>query len=505
MCEGKPPPEMDFAEDAPMLVMPIDDRVIAAGQIHPQTTTPAAQHAQTPEQAALTKAVSHLTKPGESATLTVTAGGHTSLFGAEVKASGSASISVTYNAPGNYTVALSETQHAGVKVASGDGEEPKPSTSESGTRPAGTPAGIVLGPEFGGNARPPVEPLPPATGVLPVSGVGGITTTPVGVFAQAKPPQEQKGSAVQAQVIPPGPSSVQSTPSLSAESTVDVTSTVTAQFTNTRNPAVAADDAVSAANAFAVMAAQPRAGSFVDNPIMDQINGKSGSVAGVSPATLDLIKQNVTSYGATITGSGSVVAGLKTSFGENSLSKLDLSLQNTQQASISRTVTTPIDNQTPSVAYAVSAQTSTQPTSSIFGTSTNDQSSQQVTFTQTYNLNAKEIADPEGTLTSQGLWLKPNTIQQQLQTTVQLGATLNGPKGSSAGNTLVRTTTTTATLNNPDPRELAGAAQSFQSKPAQPGGSHFTVATQTTTAENNTVGVGGDWPISGSLTISEPV
>jgi len=291
---------------------------------------------------------------------------------------------------------------------------------------------------------------------------------------------------------------VQSTPSLSAESTVDVTSTVTVQV---RTPG----QATQAANAFAVMAAQPRPGSFVDNPIMDQITGKSGSVAGVSPADLDLLNKNVTSYGETITGSGSVVAGLKTSFGENSLSKLDLSLQNSQQVSLSRTITTSNDGGTPSVAYAVSAQTSTQPTSSIFGTSTNNQGSQQVSFTQTYNLGAKEIADPEGTLTSQGLWLKPNTVQQTLQTQLQLGATANLPKGSSAGNTLVRTTTTTATLTNPKPRALEGAAQSFQSKPTQPGGPQFTVKTDISTVENNTVGVGGDWPVSGSLTISEPV
>jgi len=81
----------------------------------------------------------------------VTAGGQTSLFGAQFKANGSASITVTYNSPGHYTVALSETQEAGVKVASGDGEDPKPSTSKRGsgqTRPEGTTGGIVLGPGF---------------------------------------------------------------------------------------------------------------------------------------------------------------------------------------------------------------------------------------------------------------------------------------------------------------------------------------------------------------------
>jgi hypothetical protein len=339
--------------------------------------------------------------------------------------------------------------------------------------------------------------------VVPVSGPGGIAAAPVGIFAQAKPPQQDEGSGVQAQVTTPGPYSVQSNPSISAEATVDVTSTVTVQVRTV-------DDAARAANGFAVMAAQPRPGGFVDNPIMDQINGKSGNVVGVSPATLDLLKQNVTGYGETITGSGSVVAGLKTSFGENSLSKLDLSLQNAQQVSLSRTITTPNDittpnvGGTPSVAYAVSAQTSTQPTFGIFGTSSSDQSSQQVTFMQSYNLTPDQIADPESALTSQGLWLKPNTIQQQLQTQVQLGSTVSLPKGSSAGDSLVQTTTTTATLKNPSAPDLTHAAQTFQSNTAHPP-SNFNVTTQTTTVDNNTISVGGDWPINGSLTISTPV
>jgi len=283
-----------------------------------------------------------------------------------------------------------------------------------------------------------------------------------------------------------------------------VTSTVTATFTH---PASALDDAVTTANAFAAMATQPKAGSFTDNPIMDQISGKSGSVAGVTPATLDLINKNVTSYGTSISGSGSVVAGLKTGFGANSLSKLDVNLQTTQQASISRTITKTAGNQPANVAYAVSAQTSTQPSSTALHTSTNDQTSTQATFTQTYNLTKPgEVADPEGALTSQGLWLKPNTIQQQLQSTVQLGATLNGPLSTSAGNTLVRTSTTTATLTNVQPGDPQQAAKSFQSKPTHTNSPQFSIGTVVTTAENNTVGVGGDdWLISGTLTISDPV
>jgi len=58
------------------------------------------------------------------------------------------------------------------------------------------------------------------------------------------------------------------------------------------------------------------------------------------------------------------------------------------------------------------------------------------------------------------------------------------PKGSSAGDSLVQTTTTTATL---------------QSKHS-PSPSNFNVTTKTTTVDNNTISVGGDWPISGSLT-----
>jgi hypothetical protein len=484
-----------------MLMIP-NGGIDRVAPLHPQTPSTPAAPKETPEQAALSYAITHrLTKPDQQATLAVTAGATRNLFGAEVKANGSASVSVTYKGGGNYEVTLSQTQEAGVKVASGDGKDPKPTPTEKGsgqTVPKGTPGGIVLGPGPGDD-RPPVEPVPPNIGVVPVSGPfwTGITAPKIGIFAQTKPPQQGEGSKGQAQVTPPAPFSVQTTPSVSAESTVDVTSTVTVKVHG-------AGAAVKAANAFATMAAQPRPGSFVDNPIMDQINGKSGTVAGVDPATLDFLKQRVENYGETITGSGSVVAGLKTSFGTNSLNKLGVSLQTSQQASLSRTVTVPNGSTPGSVAYAVSAQTSTQPTTSAFGTSSSSQGSQQASFTQTFKLNTKEYADPEHALTVANRWLQPDEVQQTFQTQIQLGATADLPKGSSAGDSLVRTTTTTATLQNPHAPDLKQAAQALQSNSAHPP-SNFSVTTQTSTVDNNTIGVGSDWPVSGSLTVSKPV
>jgi hypothetical protein len=68
----------------------------------------------------------------------------------------------------------------------------------------------------------------------------------------------------------------------------------------------------------------------------------------------------------------------------------------------------------------------------------------------------------------------------------------------------VRTTTTTATLQNPHAPDLKQAAQALQSNSAHPP-SNFSVTTQTSTVDNNTIGVGSDWPVSGSLTVSKPV
>jgi hypothetical protein len=96
-----------------------------------------------------------------------------------------------------------------------------------------------------------------------------------------------------------------------------------------------------------------------------------------------------------------------------------------------------------------------------------DQASEQgqVSYTQQYNLSRNEIANPEASLG--GRWLTPDVVQETLQTQTQLGPTVNLPHGSSAGGSLVETTTTTATYTNPGPTALNSARQTFVS-------AHFT-------------------------------
>lgn len=444
--------------------------------------------------APLTKAIDGL-KPGQSATLTVTAGAKTGLSGlgvpgGEAQVNGSASVSVTNNGDGTYQVSTSQTQQAGVKVSSDE-----PESEGSGKKSIlGTIGGLFLGPK-------PPDDEPPATGgtgtgkgtgtgVVPVAGaVGGITgiTAPGGsISAQTKPSEEEEDPLkVGLGTTTTEPSGVESKASVSVGSTVNVTSTVTLNASN-------ATEAAHFAEGFAQMATSPQPASLVNNPIMNQITGKSANVTGVSPATLDLMNKSVASYGETISGTSSVMAGVETSFGANSLTKSNIGVENDQQTSLSRTVTLPtgasgtdtkITNKAPaSVAYSVSTQSSPQLTGGVLGMSMGPQGSQQVSSTQIYNLNSsKEVADPEGTLTSKG-WPKPDVTQSQVQSQTQFGASTS-VSDTSSGESFVDTTTVTTTQ--------------YGSQPP-------TVSTTQTAAENNTFTLGGDW-LNANLTISTPI
>ena len=479
----------------------------------------AAQPKESPAEAAIAAAIPKLTVPGESATLTVTANGKASLSGlgvsgGEASVSGSAAVSVTYNGTGNYSVTMTQTQQAGVKVSSGDEPEAEGSGKKSLLSTIG---GLFLGPKTGEDEPPATGAgegtgkgattgtgaatgIATGTGVVPVAGaVGGIpvvTASGAGIFAQAKAPEKENGSAVGVEATPPESSGVETNPSASAEAKVSVTSTVTVNAVNTKQPSVALEDAVNTAKGFAQMAATPQPASLVNNPIMNQITGKSPNVAGVSPSTLDYMQKNVASYGETISGTSSVVAGVETKFGADSLSKIGV--QDDQQTSLSRTVTLPTSttngietDATPSqgapatIAYTVSTQNSPQASAEILGVSMKPQSSVQVSDTQIYNLKSPgAVADPEGTLTKQGQWGKPDTTQNTVQTQTQYGAGTTLGKFSS-GDSFVQTTTITKTT--------------------QPG-KDPTISTTQTAAENNTVQVGeDDGPINANLTFSTPV
>jgi hypothetical protein len=269
-------------------------------------------------------------------------------------------------------------------------------------------------------------------------------------------------------------------------------------------------EAVQAANTFAAMAATTsKPGSLVDNPIMDEINGKSGSVGGVSPSDRALLKDNLTSYGETLSASAAVAAGTPL-YAKNNFGQLNVNVNNT--VSLSRTVTLASGGQPANVAYTLSEQTSTAPTMGFPWDAGSDQASEQgqVSYTQQYNLSKNEIANPEASL--EGRWLAPDVVQETLQTQTQLGPTVNLPHGSSAGGSLIETTTTTATYTNPRPTALNTARQTFRSDrthsasskpqaPKPPPGSNLSWKQTVATTDNSSVTV-GIWPINATLTTS---
>jgi hypothetical protein len=478
-------------------------------------TTATARPPQNAEQAALGKAVGTL-RPNDSATLSMNAGGQWNIasLGAQAQAQAGASITVTNvsapNKPG-YQVTLTETQQAGISGTSGD-EDPEPSASECSTTDQSSSKST---------SKVGIGSVVPAPVYDPVSGGGFSLGMPrIGIFDQTESPQREGGSGeteCQTQATTSG--SEQSQSSLSTQPNTSTTYTYTVTVTvKTKS------EAVQAANTFATMATTPsKPGNLVDNPIMDEINGKSGRPSGVSSSELGLLKNNLTSYGETLSASAGVVAN-NPLFANNNFGQLSVSVGN--QLSLSRTVTMPSDGSPANVAYTLSEQTSTAPTIGFLGGAGSDQESEQgqISYSQQYNLlTKKEIANPEASLG--GRWLTPNVVQETFQTQTQLGPTVSFlPHGSSAGGKVVRTTTITATYTNPKPTALNSrtaqgirrqARQTFRSdgshpasskpqSPKPPPGSNLSWKTTTTTTDNSSITV-GSWPINATLTTSIPM
>lgn len=463
------------------------------------------------EQAALGTAIGTLGH-NDSATLGMTAGGQWSIasLGAQAQAQDGASITVTNVGTASkpqYQVTLTETQQAGMSATSAGGEDPEPSASDAPSaqkHTKGVMGGVVAGPGCATDQ--------PSSKPTPKIGIGGVVPVPVydpvsggefnvgmpriNIFGQTKPSQREGGSrdsGCQTEDTTSGQEQANS--GVSAQSNSSMSYTVTVTLKNKY-------EAVAAANTFAAMAATTsKPGNLVDNPIMDEINGKSTRTGGVSPSDLGLLKDNLTSYGETLTASAAVV-GSTPLFAKTNFGQLNVNVNNT--VSLSRTVTLASGGQPANVAYTLADQTSTAPT--IGFPVGSDQASEQgqVSYTQQYNLSKNEVTNPEASLG--GRWLTPDVVQETFQTQTQLGPTVNLPHGSSAGGSLVQTTTTTATYINPRPTALNSARQAFRSdrthpassKPQAPGSN---LSWKQTTTDNSSITV-GSWPISATLTTS---
>lgn len=415
--------------------------------------TATARPPESPEQAALGNAIGQL-QPNDSATLSMTAGGQWSIasLGAQAQAQDGASITVTNVGTASsprYQVTLTETQQAGLSAKSAGGDDPKPSASDKPSARTQT-KGVIDEPGCGTD-QPSSKPTP-IFGVapgpvypVPEGGVGVVARIPI--FGQTKPSQRGGGSGdseCQTQATTSGQDQSQS--SLSAQSNESMTYTVTVT--------VGPKDVARATNTFAAMvpATASKSGNFFDNPIMDEISGKSGRAAGVSPSELGLLKDNLTSYGETLTGQGSAVA----QFANNNLGQLQFSVNNQNQVSLGRSVTLPSGGQPANVAYTLSQQISTAPTIDLPRGSGSDLGSEQwqFSYTQQYNLNLtkKEIENTPGIFLGQGeRWGRPDAVQETWQTQQQLAPTVNLPFGSIAGDGLVQTMTITETHTSQRP------------------------------------------------------
>ena len=428
-----------------------------------------------PENAAL----SHLVRAGDSATVNVSVGGKGNVGGVDVDGKATASIQATYNADGSYDITLSRTGELNGTVNAGGGDDAEPSEKKSTAIPIGL---------AGTEGDDPFSETPPKTpGFVPVVGPGGISGITVvpgeTIPGQTKPAEGSDGSGNEGVVTTPEESGEETSPSAQASAGVGVTYSVTVHV---QSKAAAAD----AMKALGQLAASPNlGGNLVDNPIMDQINGKSGNVTGVTPQTLDSLQKNVSTYSETLTGKGSVMSGIATSLGKGDLTGSKISLQDRGQVSISRTVTQNGSRTAGTVAYAVSAQSQVGPNVSTLGTNSAPQTPLQTTsYTQTWNLQGSgQVADPEGALTGQGLWQKPDQTQQQTQTQTAIG----GSDALAYSNTIVQTDTYTSTKTY-DRSDSSATPETSASN-------------SMSTTQNSTIDVGGDSLISGSATLSQPI
>jgi hypothetical protein len=113
---------------------------------------------------------------------------------------------------------------------------------------------------------------------------------------------------------------------------------------------------------------------------------------------------------------------------------------------------------------------------------------QTTSYTQTWNLKGPgQVADPEGALTGQGLWQKPDQTQQQTQTQTAIG----GADALAYSNTIVQTDTYTSTKTY-DRSDSSATPETSASN-------------SMSTTQNSTIDVGGDSLISGSATLSQPI
>jgi hypothetical protein len=423
-------------------------------------------------------ALGHLVRAGDSATVNVSVGGKGNVGGVDVDGKATASIQATYNADGSYDITLSRTGELNGTVNAGGGDDAEPSEKKSTAIPIGL--GGIEGDDPFGETPPKTPDFVPVVGL---GGIPGITVVPGETIpGQTKPAEGGNGSGNQGVVTTPEESGEKTTPSAQASAGVSVTYSVTVHV---QSRGAAAD----AMKALGELAAAPNlGGSLVDNPIMNQLNGKSGNVTGVAPQTLDFLQKSVSTYGETLTGQGSAMSGIETSFGKNDLTNSKINLQDQGQVSISRTVTQNGSQTAGTVAYAVSAQNQVGPNVSTLGTNFAPQTPLQTTYTQTWNLKGSgQVADPEGALTGQGLWQKPDQTQQQTQTQTTIGGSDALPYSSTIVQTDARTSTTTYDRADPNSTPKTSVSNSMS------------------TTQNSTINVGGDSLISGSATLSQPI
>jgi hypothetical protein len=306
---------------------------------------------------------------------------------------------------------------------------------------------------------------------------------------------------------PDGESGVKTTPTAEASAGVEASYSVTVHAGNK----AAALDAI---KALAQLGASPTlGGSLTDNPIMDQINSKSMNLTGVSPATLQSLKQNVSSYSETLSGTGHAMAGFETSFGkDNDLTKLEGGVKDDTEVSLSRTVTiNKTDKNGDPTDITLSRGFSVKSTVGADGSAGGlnfESPSVETTSTQTWNLNAgqqtshglvnladpkgtvtsKDLEDPEGTLQSQNRTNLPDETELEIKTETTSGGTDALPFSNSYVYEHTHTSKTEFDRNDPNSSPKTSVSD-----------------TRSTTMES-TISLGGeDSLISGKATLSQPI